>query len=228
MLAEASAELYEDYPELMSTSALKPTKNPIEDGDLELFFEGIDHDLISLHRGGKFNTADRPKPAGHWSLLCRSRDGGWYNAEYLPQLAAYVELITRLEYPKERVLFELPGRALNLDLAVLDDDNRVVVLGEAKRSVPMLEKLLLSMADRFVALPPSPETKKRGDEARQLAWRLWTVKPSYILLAGPGVRRGYECTVAPLHLTRLADLPRATALGLDRRPPRPLAPPTLS
>jgi hypothetical protein len=147
----------------------------IDDADLAWFFEGLDSGLISLARGGRFNTLDRPMPGGRWALLSRSRGGGWYNAEYLPQLAAYVELIRRLGYPAGRVLFELPSRSLQLDLAVVTDAGAVAALGEAKRAA-MLERLAHAVGKRFRDTPPGDENKRRGDEARQLAWRLWTTR----------------------------------------------------
>jgi hypothetical protein len=33
-----------------------------------LIFEGLDCGLISLERGGRFNTLDRPTPGGRWAL----------------------------------------------------------------------------------------------------------------------------------------------------------------
>jgi hypothetical protein len=33
-----------------------------------------------------------------------------------------------LGYPEERVLFELPAQSLQLDLAILDDHERVIVV----------------------------------------------------------------------------------------------------
>lgn len=88
LLRASSYELYADNRERMRTSALVPTPNEIADDDLELFFAGVDDELIELRRGDRFNTCDRPTPAGRWSLLSRSAEGGWFNAEYLPQLAA--------------------------------------------------------------------------------------------------------------------------------------------
>lgn len=131
LLVCAAAELYQDHRDRMDRPDLLPTPNVIDDADLVLFFEGLQAGLIRLERGGKFNTLDRPTPGGRWSLLSRSRKGGWYNAEYLPQLAAYVELVRRLGYPADRVLFELPARSLQLDLAVLTDQGAVTILGEA-------------------------------------------------------------------------------------------------
>ncbi len=211
----------------MASPNLLPTANVIDDGDLKLLFAGVDARLIRLERGGKFNTYDRPKPGGRWSLLSRSKAGGWYNAEYLPQLAAYVDAIQNLGYPKDRVLFELPSEALQLDLAILDDDGHVVVLGEAKRDTRMLTQLVESVTTRFSEHSPDDASKKRGDEARQLAWRLWTVRPRYCWLIAPGVREAFQCSYEPFRLASVGGLPPAEHVGLGERPPRPLAVPRL-
>lgn len=184
--------------------------------------------MITLHRGARFNTLDRPKPGGRWSLLSRSATGGWYNAEYLPQIAAYSEAIVGLGYSPGRVLFELPASALQLDLAILSDEGRVVVLGEAKRECSMLDRLRTACISRFGEAPPGVGTKKRGDEARQLAWRLWTVKPTYTWLIGPGQYDAYRTHTNPLRLDREAQLPAAKEVGLHHEPPTPLTPPNLA
>ena len=193
-----------------------------------MFFEGVEAGLITIERGARFNTLDRPKSKGRWGLLSRSREGGWYNAEYLPQLAAYVDAITVKGLDRHRVLFELPGSALQLDVAILDDDGGVVVLGEAKRDTPMLDKLLEDVVSRFSAAAPGPDSKKRGDEARQLAWRLWTVRPAWLWLIGPGTRHAYKCRFDPLGFAPATVLPTATSLGLDRRLDSFLPPPQLA
>jgi hypothetical protein len=84
---------------------------------------------FGCHVGPEFNTCDRPKVGGRWSRLAKAKLGGWYNAEYLPHLAACVDGIVNLGYPKETVQ---PAEALQLDLAILDDLGRVVVVGDAK------------------------------------------------------------------------------------------------
>ncbi|KRF29479.1 hypothetical protein ASG91_00120 [Phycicoccus sp. Soil802] len=197
-------------------------------GDVDLFFRGIEEGLINLHPGGRFNTRDRPTADGRWGLLSRSKRGGWFNAEYLPQLAAYVEAILDLGYPPERVLFELPAVSLQLDLAILDDTGRVVVLGEAKRSTPALVTLALRAIERFGDAAPSDETKRRGDEQRQLAWRLWAVAPDFTWLIGPGHREAFVTGIDPLRLESLPRLPPAAELGLDHAPAEQLPPPRLA
>lgn len=228
LLHRCSAELYVDHRDRMDTGDLMATPNEIHPADVALFDEGRAAGLITVLRGGRFNTADRPTPDGHWGLLSRSRRGGWYNAEYLPQIAAYVDAILHLGYPVGRVLFELPRSALQLDLAILDDTGRVVVLGEAKRDTAMLESLRTNVEARYTDTAPDMTTTK--DEARQLAWRLWTVAPDYTWLIGPGHRAAFATRTSPLRLEPTADrrLPAAADLGLERRPPvAMMAPPAL-
>lgn len=228
LLTRSASELFADNPSLMSTGALIPTPNVIADEDLELFFAAIKQGLVSVFRGGRFNTRDRPKPGGRWSLLSRSTAGGWYNAEYLPQIAAYADAILNLGYPASRVFFELPASALQIDLAIVDDDGRVAVLAEAKRDNGMLLKLRADCLSRFPDRIPSIDTKKRGDEARQLAWRLWTVGPPYTWLIGPGLRSAFRTELSPLRLDPMRSLPTATELRLHHEPPTVLTPPALA
>lgn len=195
---------------------------------LRCSLRGLSADSSPCTAGARFNTLDRPTSVGRWGLLSRSRAGGWYNAEYLPQIAAYVDAVTNLRYPAERVLFELPSSALQLDLAILDDESNVVILGEAKRDTGALESLREGVLSRFGDKAPGPETKKRGDEQRQLAWRLWTVRPRLTWLIGPGCRAAFATSAPPLQLTALPRLPDAEALGLAHRPARMMTPPALA
>ncbi len=169
-----------------------------------------------------------PTPQGRWALLSRSAEGGCFNAEYVPQIAAYVEAILDLGYPHERVLFELPAKSLQLDLAILDDDGSVRVLGEAKRSTPALSTLRRGVVGRFSDKAPAVEPKRRGDEQRQLAWRLWTVGPEITWLIGPGHREAFQTALAPLRLSSLPQRPPARHLNLEHRPEHQLAPPALA
>jgi hypothetical protein len=228
LLARSSEALFAANPKAMGSGRLLATPNRVDAGDVALFFRGVDAGLVEVKPDGRFNTLDRPTDTGRWALLSRSAHGGWFNAEYLPQLAAYIEAILDLDYPQERVLFELPARSLQLDLAVLDDDGSVVVLGEAKRSTPALAPLAGGALQRFAEAAPTDESKRRGDEQRQLAWRLWTVEPALTWLIGPGHREAFRTTLAPLRLRSLPQLPHARQLGLAHRPPAALEPPTIA
>jgi hypothetical protein len=189
-----------------------PSANAVDDWDLALFFAGLDCGLVTLHPGGRFDTLDRPDEGGHWGLLSKGEGGGSYNAEYLPQLAAYVEAVLLLGYPEARVKFELPPASLQLDLAIYDEAAHVVVLGEAKRDAAMLDKLVAGVEGRYREAAPEPDSKKRGDEVRQLAWRLWAVRPTFLWLIGPGVRSAFRCSFDPLRLEPLDFLPEAERL----------------
>ena len=118
--------------------------------------------------------------------------------------------------------------ALQLDLAVLDDTGRVAVLGEAKRDNAMLDRLLADVIARFSQEPPGLESKKRGDEARQLAWRLWTVRPQFLWLIGPGHRPAWRCSFDPLLLTPLDELPSAIETGITTEIDTLMPPPKLT
>lgn len=228
LLADASQVLFASHPDTMRSGRLVPTPNRAEPGDVELFFRGVESGLVQLELDGRFNTLDRPTPQGRWALLSRSAEGGCFNAEYVPQIAAYVEAILDLGYPHERVLFELPAKSLQLDLAILDDDGSVRVLGEAKRSTPALSTLRRGVVGRFSDKAPAVEPKRRGDEQRQLAWRLWTVGPEITWLIGPGHREAFQTALAPLRLSSLPQLPPARHLNLEHRPEHQLAPPALA
>jgi hypothetical protein len=223
-LHQWSTELFADNPSKMAGGSLLATKNVIDETDVELFGRGVEAGLVTVFRGGRFNTLDRPVANGRWSLLSRSRQGGWYNAEYLPQIAAYVSAILDHSFDQGRVMFELPASALQLDLAILADDGSVLVLGEAKRDTTMLSKLVSGMEGRFADSEPSVDSQKRGDETRQLAWRLWTTRAPYLWLIAPGERRAFSCSYGPLRLRALSGLPDAMQLGVAHAPPAPVVP----
>jgi hypothetical protein len=201
----------------MTCADVFPTPHAIADEDLRRFFLGLQYGFVTLVRGARFNTLDRPVTGGRWGLLSREKTGCRYNAEYLPQIAAYVEAIHDLGYPAERVFFELPPAALKLDFAVVRDDGEVVVLGEAKRAVGMLDPILREIQDRYRMADPGAEGR---NEARQLAWRLWRTRAPYLWFIGPGERRAYRVRYAPLAFEALPALPAATEIGLGHVPAR--------
>ena len=224
LLESGSQELFEDNPKQMASGRLQPTPNPIAEDDLRLFFQGLETGLFSLERGARFNTLDRTRRGGRWGLLSRGKLGGWYNAEYLPQLAAYVETIANLGYPASRVFFELPDIALKIDLAILDDHRNVVILGEAKRRCDMLDRIVHEIQLHYGERNPGKEAR---NEPRQLAWRLWQTRAPFLWLIGPGERPAYSVRYDPLTLKRLPSLPRAESLNLAAEPQVPLSVPVL-
>jgi hypothetical protein len=224
LLEQGAAELFEDNQNRMSCPELFESRHEITDEDLRLFFLGVECGVVSVVRGARFNTRDRPIASGRWGLLSREKSGCRYNSEYLPQIAAYVEAINYLGYSSERVFFELPHAVLKLDLAILSDETTVIVLGEAKRAVNMLDNILKNVEDRYGEADPGEEGR---NEARQLAWSLWRTQAPYLWLIGPGNRRAYRVHYTPLAFQRLAKLPRAEEIGLAHVPPRRLSLPNL-
>jgi hypothetical protein len=176
LLVRGSAELYQDHRDRMDRPDLLPTPNVIDEGDLALFFEGLDVGLITLERGGRFNTLDRPAPGGRWSLLSRSRGGGWYNAEYLALAGRLRGAGAEAQLSCRPSAVRAPTIQLPLDLAVVTDRGTVAVLGAAKRAAAMLDALAQAVRQRFSHTAPGEETRRRGDEARQLAWPLWLTR----------------------------------------------------
>ncbi len=100
----ASRELHARNPTHMATGNLIPTKNETHPDDVAAPGRGLRAGHVVLHPGGRFDTRDWLRPGGRWGLLSRSRQGGWSNAEYLPQLAAYVRAVDELGFPYQRVL----------------------------------------------------------------------------------------------------------------------------
>ena len=215
LLKRCAQELFEDNQARMASPELFATRHVIADDDLQRFFLGLEHGCVALARGGRFNTLDRPTKTGHWGLLSREKTGCRYNAEYLPQIAAYVTAVHELGYPSERVFFELPPRALKLDLAIVRDDGTVFVLGEAKRSVSKLDAILAEVQSRYRIADPGEEGR---NEARQLAWRLWRTRARYLWLIGPAERRAYRVGYEPLEFETVPALPRANEVGLAHVP----------
>ena len=224
MLKRGGQELFEDNRERMTCADLLETRHMIADDDLRRFFLGLDCGTVTIVRGARFNTLDRPIPGGRWGLLSREKRGCRYNAEYLSQIAAYVEAIHELGYPSGRVFFELPPTALKLDLAIVTDDGAITIVGEAKRAVVMLDAILAEIQNRYSTTDPGEEGR---NEARQLAWRLWRTRAPYLWFIGPAERRTYRVSYEPLAFEALPALPPAKDLGLAHVPARPIAIPVL-
>ena len=138
--------------------------------------------------------------------------------EYLPHLAAYVELIHELEYPRSAVRFETPGSELNLDLAAVDGQGRVLVLGEAK-SEPrqlFLERLLPT----FRGDPGKPLPRSATDAPKGPLREAWEAGPSslgtpapHLWLVASGERLAYDVVLTDrIDLCRRDRLPSLSDL----------------
>lgn len=111
--------------------------------DAELAERGFESGLLAIEQPNRVRTAD-PYQGTAWLVEGDPAHLCW---EYLPHLAAYVELVEELGYPASAIRFETPDPELNLDLAVLDPEGKVLVLGEVKaepRQIASLETLVPS------------------------------------------------------------------------------------
>ena len=64
VLERGAQELFEDNQHQIGRAELFTTRNVIADDDLRRFFLGLQHGTVTLVRGARFNTLDRPRGAG--------------------------------------------------------------------------------------------------------------------------------------------------------------------
>ena len=142
----------------------------------------------------------------------------------LPQLAAYVELL-RAGYPEGAVRYATPDSELDLDLAVVNDDGQVLLLGVA-RAEPMelakLEALVSTFENTGEGLRPLPGVP--GREPQQLAYQLWSTRAPYLWMVAAGTRRLFRVHYGrTIKLTRNRVLPMPEELwpfGFEGPTPR--------
>lgn len=182
----------------------------IEPRDIREMAEGIRLGLIDMKPRGRFNALDRPTAAGRWALLSFYRTQTIINGEYLPQIAGYVDLIRRLGYPPERVLFEPGDRYARVDHVVLGTDDSVFIMGEAKVDPTQPIDIVRRIRDRYSSSRPAPGSrppKSREYEAWKTADAIWALRPTHLWLVAPGVRLSFAVTYDPLTLREIDDLP---------------------
>ena len=115
-------------------------------------------------------------------------------------------------------------RDLKPSNVIVASDGAVKVLGEAKRALRMLDRLLAEAQERYSREDPGEQGR---NEARQLAWRLWQTRAKYLWFIGPGERRAYRVHHSPLTFEHLVSLPRAQEIGLAHIPTQRLNIPIL-
>ena len=131
--------------------------------------------------------------------------------EYLPHLAAYVELIAA-GYPPRAVRFETSDSELRLDLAAVDEDGRVLVLGEARAEPIQLTKLE-ALVSTFEGDPGWPGRDSTARDALKLAHQLWATRAPYLWLVASGARRAYRVSYErTIKLAAMPCLPDAEEL----------------
>ncbi|KAA1424238.1 hypothetical protein [Nocardioides antri] len=173
----------------------------VED-DARLVEKGFADGLLSVEAASRVRTLD-PLQADAWLVEGEPARPRW---ELLSQLAAYVELL-RGGYPEPVVRFATSESELGLDLAAVDDDGRVLLLGVA-RAEPLelakLEALVPTFEDEgagFTVTVP-------GHDARELARQLWATRAPYLWLVAAGTRRLHRVQYGrTIRLTPVAELP---------------------
>lgn len=135
--------------------------------------------------------------------------------EHLPHLAAYVELLDA-GYPAGAVRFETYDAELGLDLAAVDEDGRVLVVGKAEAEPIQLTRLaaLVATYEGDPALPgPLSDRLAPGWGAQKLAHQLWATRAPYVWLVAAGARRAYRVSYdRTIRLSAVTALPTAEEL----------------
>jgi hypothetical protein len=211
------------YLELLTglAEAKGRTLGPLEDGkvarrltahDAELFASGVDLGHLRIDDRGYLLTRD-PHQTTAWLV---EGNPCWPCWEYLPHAAAYVELIERHGFPIPAVRFETPGveHGIDADLAIVDANGSVVVLGEAKKESRELDRLLEQLPAYAAADPGPPTTREPRRAVRKLAHRLWRTRAPWLWLVGPADRRAFEVSYGPLTLRGQPSLPNPDDLAL--------------
>lgn len=188
--------------------------------DAQTVEEGFGDGLLAMESTSRVRTLD-PLQASAWLV---SGDPAHVLWEALPQLAAYVELL-RAGYPEGAVRFETPDTELGLDLAVVNDEGQVLVLGVA-RAEPLELAKLEALVPTFEGEGAGVRSQREipGREAQRLAYQLWSTRAPYLWLVAAGARRLFRVRYGrTIKLTGARVLPMPEdlwPLGFDGPTPR--------
>jgi hypothetical protein len=183
----------------------------LDERDAGLVEHGLRTGLLEIQ--GNYLITQDPMQATAWLVEGDPARPCW---EYVPHAAAYVELVEQLDYPIGSVRFETPESesGMSLDLAVLDCDGQVQVLGEVKRESRQIHELVELLAQHTLD-PGKPEPRRSGGpsgprrEAHKLAHQLWQTRAPWLLLVAAGERLVFQVAYDDsLTLLRRPVLPR--------------------
>jgi hypothetical protein len=184
------------------------------ESDAELVIRGFEAGILRVE-GNYLWTAD-PHQHTAWLVEGAPAHPCW---EYLPHMAAYVEMALVHGYPLESLRFETPDQEMNLDLAVVAPNGAVRVLGEVKAEARQVEALALALAG-FVTDPGKPPSVRGGGpqgarrEAWKLAHQLWQLRAPWLWLAAAGTRLAFAVSYDNgLHLQPREDFPAVRDVG---------------
>lgn len=170
--------------------------------------EGFGAGLLVIDPPSRVRTLD-PLQGSAWLVEGDPARPRW---ESLAQMAAYVELL-RAGYPEAGVRFATPDRELALDLAAVDEDGQVLLLGVARAEPLELAKLVALVPTFEEATVRCAVRVVPGQDAQQLARQLWVTRAPYLWLVAAGARRVYRVTYArTITLTPVEALPMAEDL----------------
>ncbi len=172
------------------------------EADAQTVEDGFGDGLLAMESASRVRTLD-PFQASAWLVAGDPARARW---ESLPQLAAYVELL-QAGYPQGAVRFETPDFELRLDLAAVNDDGQVLLLGVA-RAEPLELAKLEALVPTFEPGEVRSTREIHGREAEQLAYQLWSTRAPYLWLVAAGARRLFRVRYGrTIKLTRLRVLP---------------------
>ncbi len=186
------------------------------ESDAALVMTGIDAEILDV-RGNYLHTLD-PRQATAWLVEGTPAHLCW---EYVPHAAAYVELVDTLRLPPGSVRFETPDSeaGMSLDLAVVDPEGHVVILGEVKMEPGQIHRLAAGLA-KHDADPGKPASVKAGGpigirrDAWKLAHQLWQTRAPWLWLVAAGSRATYEVHYGRgIRLVAIDALPSGERLG---------------
>lgn len=172
------------------------------EADARTVEEGFGDGFLSVASGGRVRTLD-PRQATTWLVTGHPARPRW---QALAQLAAYVELLNA-GYPEAAVRFATPEGELGLDLAAVNDDGQVVLLGAA-RAEPLELSKLEALVPTFDFETVRSVRRGHGREAQVLAYQLWATRAPYLWLVAAGARRLFRVRYAStIRLTPVKVLP---------------------
>jgi hypothetical protein len=188
------------------------------ESDAQTVEEGFGAGLLAMESASRVRTLD-PFQASAWLVAGDPARTRW---ECLPQLSAYVELL-QAGYPEGAVRFATPESELGLDLAAVNDDGQVLLLGVA-RAEPLELTKLEALVPTFEADGIRSMRDVPGREAQQLAYQLWSSRAPYLWLVAAGARRLFRVRYGrTIKLTGVRVLPMPDELwpyGFDGPTPR--------
>lgn len=156
------------------------------EADAKAVEEGFGQGVLSMESASRVRSLD-PHQATTWLVEGDPAQPRWQS---LAQLAAYVELLA-IGYPQPAVRLATPDRELGLDLAVVNDEGQVLLLGVARA-----ESLELARLEALVPTFDSESVRSvhivPGREPQLLAHQLWMTQAPYLWLVAAGARRLYR------------------------------------